>query len=245
VIVLRIPALAAAIAVILGSGASAAAARPAELSAAALYLPPRSVGESARYAVTFRSEYGAGPVEEHGAIVIRRASPTRVAMTGFNVIDQGETAEPRTAPPVTLSGHAREDGSIGAYTTTTRISDMVLDYDSLITLLPRNVRALGAGARWTGVTRCWLSHTRDTAIPVTVTVAERRGDLVILRARGRTRIPFTVEGSRVDADAAVVVEMRFTGARLTRARLDAAETYRRAGLPAGGSTYTWTLERIS
>lgn len=211
----------------------------------ALYLPPRDIGESAKYAVNFTSEYGAGPVAEHGSIVIRRETAARVSIFGDNVIDQGEDAEARIAPPVNLGGAVRGDGSIGSYDTGTRISDMVLDYDSLIMMLPRSGAPLATGAQWTAATRCWLSHTQEAAIPVTVSVAGRSGDVTTLRAHGRARVAFMVDGQRVDADASVVVEMRFAHERLAQARMSATETYRRAGQPAGGSTYTWTLRRIA
>lgn len=211
----------------------------------ALYLPPRDIGESAKYAVDFASDYGAGPVAEHGSIVIRRESAARVAIFGYNVIDQGENGEPRVAPAITLGGDVRSDGSIGSYDTTTRISDMVLDYDSLIMMLPRDGRTLTAGAHWTAATRCWLSHSQEAAIPVTVSVTGRTGDVTTLRARGRARVGFIVDGQHVDADASIVVEMRFADDRLAQAQLSATETYRRAGLPAGGSTYTWTLRRVA
>ncbi len=211
----------------------------------ALYLPPRDIGESAKYAVDFASDYGAGPVAEHGSIVIHRESAARVSIFGVNVFDQGEDTEPRTAPPLTLTGNVRNDGSIAAYDTSTRISDMVLDYDSLIMMLPRGARALAAGSQWTAATRCWLSHSQEAAIPVTVSVTGRSGDATTLRARGRARVAFAVDGQQVDADASVEVEMHFSNDRLADARLSATETYRRAGLPAGGSTYTWTLRRIA
>jgi len=180
----------------------------------ALYLPPRDVGESATYAVEFASDYGAGPVAEHGSIVIRRETAARVAIFGDNVIDQGEDAEPRVAPPVNLGGAVRGDGSIGSYDTGTRISDMVLDYDSLIMMLPRGGAPLATGARWTAATRCWLSHTQEAAIPVTVSVAGRSGDVTTLRAQGRARVNFIVDGQRVDAD--LVLDASGRAGRLTR-----------------------------
>ena len=219
---------------------------PADASGTpSLYLPPRDIGESSTYAVDFISEYGAGPVKEHGSIVIHRQTATRVAIHGDNVIDEGESGEPRSAPPVALAGIVSRDGAIGAYGSNTRISDMVLDYDSLVMMLPRHGHPLAKGARWTAATRCWLSHTQEAEIPVTVSVVGQEGDVTTLRAQGRARIAFTVDGQQVDADASVVVEMRFADRRLAHARLSATETYRRAGLPAGGSTYTWTLRRIA
>ncbi|HYW53406.1 MAG TPA: hypothetical protein VFF00_07160 [Candidatus Elarobacter sp.] len=216
-------------------------------TASQLALGPDRLQQNQSYVFDFASEYGGGPVQEHGTLSLRRLDSLRVLVSGDNVRSgAGAGRDDGPPPPTTMPERVAvrsADGRIAARGERSRVADLIFDYDSLVTLLPRSGGELAVGTRWTATTRCWVSHTVSTGIPVTVVVTGRHGTTTELRASGAKRLTLVVEGRRVTTDAAVSVEMSFVRERLSRAVMRATQAYRRDGVPAGGGSYSWTATR--
>jgi hypothetical protein len=215
--------------------------------ASGLVLPPNQAERSGSYVFDFASEYGGGPVNEHGTLRLRQRTPARIVISGENV-RSGAGALRDTGPPQATTLRERvatrgSDGFIAAPGERSRVADLIFDYDSLVTLLPRRGSELATGTHWAATTKCWISHTDSTDIPVTVVVAERRGTTTTLRARGAKRVTLVIEGHRVTTDAAVSVDMTFSRNLFSRATMHATQTYARNGIPAGGGSYSWVVKR--
>jgi hypothetical protein len=221
-----------------------ASAQPA--GASGLVLAPASERNSS-YVVDFTSDYGGGPINEHGTLRLRQQTPTRIVVSGENVRSGAGASYDDGPPPATVLRDRvavrRADGSIAAPGERSRVADLIFDYNALVTLLPPRGAAFTTGAHWTATTRFWVAHTSSADIPVTVTVVQRNGTTTTLRARGAKKLTLVIDGRRVTTDATVAVDMTFARDLFSAATMHAVQTYARDGNPAGGGSYSWTVKR--
>jgi len=220
-------------------------AQPA--GASGLVLPPNQADRNGSYVFDFASEYGGGPVTEHGTLRLHQTAPARIVISGENV-RSGAGALLDTGPPPATAlrdrvATRRGDGFITALGERSRVADLIFDYDSLVTLLPPRGTLLATGARWAATTRVWVSHTDSAYLPVTVIVTGRRGTTTTLSARGAKKLTLVIDGRRVTTDAIVSIDMTFSRDLFSEATMHATQTYARNGIPAGGGSYSWTVKR--
>ncbi len=217
--------------------------------ASGLVLPPNPADRNSAYVFEFASEYGGGPVNEHGTLRLHQTTPARIVISGQNV-RSGTGALLDTGPPpaTTMRDRAaqrRGDGFITAPGERSRVADLIFDYDSLVTLLPPRGTQLATGTHWAAKTRVWVSHDTSDDLAVTVTVTGRRGTTTRLSARGAKKLTLVIDGRRVTTDAVISVDMTFSRDLFSEATMHATQTYARNGIPAGGGSYSWTVKRTA